>query len=112
VQVRLSITLPPEYVAFTKKAGGGYFAFTNVYSLTPESDWNIVERNAAVNLIGRGFLAFSENGCGDYYGFGVNSGVCESAVLFFDHDTQQIRPTEYGDLYEYLVDVGLRSGKV
>lgn len=105
----LSVTLPPEYVAFVKRFGGGYFAFANVYSLEEKSDWNIVLRNREAGLPHRGFIAFSENGVGDCYVFRVDAGTCSSRVFFFDHETANIGETGYANLFDYLRIVALRG---
>jgi hypothetical protein len=109
-ETALAVSFPREYRAFVQRFGGGYFAFTNVFSVDAGSDWSIVDRNSALGLLNRRFIAFSENGCGDYYGFRLADGVCENAVMFFDHDSGEIHSTDYRDLYEYLVAVGLRGG--
>lgn len=109
-QDRLSIRFPPEFVSFAKRFGGGYFAFANVYSVNANSDWNIVRRNGNAGLIVRGILACSENGVGDYFGFRVETGICTSRVLFFDHETREICDSPYDDLFDYLVSVGLHGG--
>ena len=81
-QTRLMLTFPPEYTAFVKRYGGGYFAFTIVYSVDRCSKWYVVQRNNEIRLIGRGFLAVSENGCGDYYGFRVKNGTARRSCTF------------------------------
>ncbi len=44
-QQSLGLIFPNEYVQFIKKYGGGYFAFSIVYSLDNTSDFNIIEIN-------------------------------------------------------------------
>jgi hypothetical protein len=45
-ELDLRVTLPAESGSFVKDFGGGYFAFANVFSVQPESEWNIVQRNS------------------------------------------------------------------
>lgn len=107
-EARLGVNFPEEYRSFLRDYGGGYFAFSNVFSVDPESEWNIERRNAPLSPeIRAGFLAISDPATGDYYGFRVSDGIAASAIWVLDHDEQTIRPTSYGDLFEYLAAVGL-----
>lgn len=110
VEEKLTNKLPKEYKDFIKNFGGGYFAFTTVYSVKENSDWNILVNNKDIRLISsHEFLAISDNYTGDYYGFKLNNGEYESKISFFDHETQQVKETKYKDIYEFLIDGGLRS---
>ena len=104
----LSVQFPTEYKMFLKGIGGGYFAFTNLFSGTKDSEWNILTQNNEAGLLEtKNFLAISDNGVGDFYGFKVKNGLCEAKISFFDHEDNQIKPTKYENLYEYLIKVGL-----
>lgn len=108
VEKHFSIILPKEYKEFVKSFGGGYFAFTNIFSVNEESDWSVISQNIEIGLISSyAFLAVSDNQAGDYYGFQVIERKCESEVYVFDHDAHQIKKTEYRNLYDYLMEVGL-----
>jgi hypothetical protein len=110
VEKQLSIILPEEYKRFVKEFGGGYFAFTKVFSVNKESEWYIINQNKQVSLIeSHNFLAVSDNQVGDFYGFKVINGKCESYLLLFDHETGQLENSKYVNLFDYLVKVGLRS---
>ena len=110
VEAFLSITLPEEYKIFVKEFGGGYFAFTNVFSVNKESEWYIIKQNKQIGLVNsHDFLAVSDNQVGDFYGFKIVNGKCEAYLMFFDHETGQIEKTKYGDLFEYLEKVGLNK---
>jgi hypothetical protein len=103
-----SAILPQEYKDFIKKYGGGYFAFTNIFSGKKESEWYIVTRNNEVGLLNSyGFIAFSDNEVGDYYGFKIINGKCHPKIYFYDHEDDQIKITEYDNLFDYLNKVGL-----
>jgi hypothetical protein len=111
IEGQLSVILPEEYKRFVKTYGGGYFVFTNIFSVNEDSDWHITERNIAIGLLqSRNFLAVSENEVGDYYGFQVEDGVCNPSVMFYDHELNQVEDTGYKNLYEYLLIVGLKQG--
>ena len=104
-ETRLGTRLPAQYKEFMTSCGGGYFAFVNVFSATEGSFWGIVERNAGLPP---GFIAVSDNGTGDYYGFISTGGECASEVCFLDHETGRVSATKYPDLFEYIVHMGLR----
>ncbi|MBT2644786.1 SMI1/KNR4 family protein [Bacillus sp. ISL-41] len=107
---QLSVSLPKEYKLFIKKFGGGYFAFTNIFSVS-DSEWNIIQQNNEINLINsHKFIAVSDNEIGDYYGFEIKSGICSPKVKFYNHEINQVEETEYDDLYQYLFNVGLKQG--
>ena len=81
--------------------GGGYFAFANVFSVKIGSEWNIVQRNRMIAI--PDFVATSDNGTGDYYGFRIVNGICDERVYLWDHEEPALlKATEFGDLLEYL----------
>jgi len=83
VEKALSLSLSDEYKNFVKEFGGGYFAFTNIFSLNDNGEWYIVNLNNQIGLMkAHPFLAVSENETGDYYGFTIENGVCSSRVMF------------------------------
>lgn len=101
----LGVMFPAAYKEFVSSLGGGYFGFSNVYSVQQDSEWNIVTVNRDADLIRRGILVVSENGAGDFYGFKVEGSIATSEIVFADHEEEYaISPTEYSDLFEYLVD--------
>lgn len=105
VEASLGATLPDAYKSFLREFGGGYFAFGNVFSVS-ESEWNIVRRNEDISI--PGFIAISDNGTGDYYGFKVSNGACGDEVYVWDHEQPtHIRPTDFGNVLEMLDHVAL-----
>ena len=109
VAANLPWRLPREYIDFVSHYGGGDFAFTQVYSLDPASDMNIVLKNGVPWLNRDDFIAFSDNGAGDYYGFVVKEGVAGSSVFLLDHESGELRATGHGDIFEFLAAEGLRQ---
>lgn len=108
-EARMGVRFPDELRVFWREYGGGYFAFTNVFSVDPNSEWNIEVRNEKLSPeLRRWFIAISDPGTGDYYGFRVNDGTTVPAVSVFDHDSRTLKETKYGDLFEFLANVGLR----
>ena len=110
LESRLLIQLPSDYKDFLLRFGGGYFALTNIYSGTNGSEWNLFDRNGEIGLLeNNGFLAISENGMGDYYGFKIENKICGSEIFFFDHEDGTVKSTLYRNLFDYLVIVGLSN---
>jgi hypothetical protein len=104
---RLGLRLPEAYRQYVSAFGGGIFAFGKVYSVTPGSDWDIARRNAATPV--PRFLAVSDNGCGDLYGFQVDRGVCSDEVYFWDHETPDVPAARrFDDLFCFLAEAALR----
>jgi len=105
-EAQLRVRLPVSYRLFVTRYGGGYFALGNLFSVFPGSDWNIVERNRS--LLPFGFLAVSDNGVGDLYGFRVTDGVCDEEIVMFDHETGTISQPKYLDLFEFLEETAMK----
>ncbi|WP_226535910.1 SMI1/KNR4 family protein [Fictibacillus halophilus] len=108
IQRQLSVKLPDEYKLFIKMFGGGFFAFTNIFSVK-DSEWNIVQKNNEIDLMkSHAFLAISDNEVGDFYGFEIINGVCNSKIKIFNHETGDIEETPYENIYYYLKEIGLK----
>lgn len=105
----MALRLPAQYRRFLKTYGGGYFALGTVYSLDQTSDFNLLEINRAHRTSGSNHLLFSDNGCGDFYGFRIENGQCLEQVLFFDHGLEQWQATRYPGLFSFLVEVALAN---
>lgn len=106
---QLGVRLPEQYRSFVKKFGGGYFAFGNVFSVNSSSDWYIVSRNEPGNI--SGFVAISDNGTGDQYGFRVDGEQCEEPLFFWDHEEpDSLSPTKFDDLFDFLRSDALKQG--
>lgn len=99
---KLGAKLPDEYKDFILEYGGGYFAFSNVYSLEAGSDWYLVDVNCKYEDIRNGYIIISENGSGDFYGFKVFDGACESKIYFYDHEAGYWQASPYSNLFDYL----------
>jgi hypothetical protein len=109
-EMSLSVLFPDEYKQFVKTFGGGYFAFTTVYSVGQNSEWDIILKNKNCELIkSHNFLAFSDNHSGDYYGFKTSLGLCDSKIYFYDHETQQIKKTDFKNIFEFILKIGLQA---
>ncbi|WP_025850998.1 SMI1/KNR4 family protein [Paenibacillus ehimensis] len=49
VEKQLNISLPEDYKEFIEAFGGGYFAFTVIFSVSAESEWNIANQNQSLD---------------------------------------------------------------
>lgn len=105
-EAQLGVRLPESYRLFVAMYGGGYFALGNLFSVFPGSNWNIVERNR--EILPFGFLAVSDNGVGDLYGFSVTDGECDSTIVLFDHETGTMSQPMYSDLFEFLEETAMK----
>lgn len=104
----LGATLPADYRSFIAEFGGGDFALSVVYSVDPESDMNIVARNEVEWLDPSTFIAISDNGVGDYYGYRVSGTSCIPGIVLLDHETGTLHETSHADILELLVETALR----
>lgn len=104
----LQTRFSPQYRDFLKEYGGGLFAFVNIFSVRPNSEWNVVYRN---KQIGRNdFIAISDNGVGDQFGFRTVHGICQPEIFFLDHEeSNKVVASRYADLFEYVAKVGLKT---
>ena len=109
VESKLGVKMPMDYINFVTEYGGGYFAFSNVFSLCKNSEWNILEQNASYNSIPHSHVLISANGSGDFYGYKIESGQCLSAICFFDHESQTWSETDFANIYEYLAKYALTN---
>lgn len=108
-QMQLGARLPSEYLAFLRQEGGGDFAMVTVYSMEPGSDLNIVRMNQDAWFRSDDFVAVSDNGAGDYYGFAISDGVCRPEVVLLDHESGEVRPTGHADFFEFALAEGLQQ---
>ena len=100
------IELSPKYKDFLLKYGGGYFGYANIYSLDKQSTFYILNHN---KIPIDKYLRIADNGCGDYYLICVDDVSDTEQVFYYEHDTNTICKTEYADILEYLVKVGLKA---
>lgn len=99
---KLGVKLPTDYIDFIFEYGGGYFAFSNVYSLEMGSDWNLIDVNYRYAGIRDSHLLISENGSGDFYGFKIVDGVCDPKICFYDHEIGKWHDSQHNNLFDYL----------
>lgn len=100
------ITLPEKYKKFIMSYGGGYFGYANIYSMDSDSDFYLLKHN---DVPFENYIRIADNGCGDYYLFGIENGKCLESLFLTDHDTGKIVCTQYEDIFHYLIEVGLKK---
>lgn len=105
-QKQHQIQLPKKYIRFLLNYGGGYFGYANIYSLDKNSYFYLPNHNEKVL---EKFLYIADNECGDYYALPIEQGKCKEAVVFYNHDDDEIYSTEFADILEYLVKLGLKQ---
>jgi hypothetical protein len=109
-ELLLGAKLPDEYCQFVLEFGAGFFgSAVDIYSPKRGGYIYIVESQPIVESHpiedSQGFIAFSGNGCGDFYGFRVVNAKCESRVVFWSFDDGgELFDTPYNDLYEFVSD--------
>ena len=100
------ITLPGKYKLFISEFGGGYFGYTNIYSLDNNSNYFIMKHKS---FVPDSYLPIADNGCGDFYVLKYKGEYCSDRIYFYTHDSQEISETKYHDILEYLLDIGLKA---
>lgn len=102
-------TLPPEYALVATTWGFGEFGYTEILSIR-QGVWSIDDRRKDAPGLPANFVPISENGCGDFYGFEIKNGKCQSHIVFADHESYyQLTSTQFDDLYEYLNRFGFNK---
>lgn len=94
--------LPAPYVLFATRLNAGYFAFINLFSVAPDSDWNIVARNAEFDLPDD-IVAFSDDGTGGYHAFRIDNGRCLEQVVYHDTGTGETLDTGQG-FFDFVIE--------
>ena len=106
LQKQHQVILPEKYIQFISNFGGGYFGYANIYSLDKNSYFYLANHNKKV--LGK-LLFIADNECGDYYAFCIKCGKCKDAIVFYNHDENTICATEFSDIFEFLIKMGLNQ---
>jgi len=105
-QEQYQFILPDKYIQILLNFGGGYFGYANIYSLDKDSYFFIFNHNP-VRVAD--LLFISDNGCGDYYAFRMEGNKCREEIVFYDHESKTVQDTDFSDVLEYLVKMGLHQ---
>lgn len=110
IEQRFKIQLPQQYRRFLTTYGAGDFLYSHVYSCDPESGWSLWSETEYLGSAAEIALPFSDNGCGDYLCFGLDSGNCSDAIYWADHESDyELTPSEYEDFNDFVARVALRK---
>jgi hypothetical protein len=101
----LGVLFPKHYKEFLKTYGGGYFAYTNVFSVDENGEWYIINKNNKM-YIPKDFVAISDDETGGLYGYKTDKIKCGEEIFYWDHDDQSVNKL-YNSIFEYLIAVGL-----
>lgn len=108
-EVALGCVLPTSYRRFVAEVGSGDFAFTSIYSPNPASDVWIGSMNQLPWVQRPSFVAFADNGSGDYYGWRIQDRVAVDEVVLLDHNTGDLRSCDLVDFVDFVQREGLRQ---
>ncbi|ACX89992.1 Cell wall assembly/cell proliferation coordinating protein, KNR4-like protein [Pectobacterium parmentieri WPP163] len=97
-------SLPDEFVFFSLKYKSGYFAFLNIYSLSPSSEWYILIKNREYQSVPECFLSFSDDETGGYYGFLKDNGHYSNNVYFYDSSSNESPISMEKNFFDFVID--------
>lgn len=103
-QIENNIKLPRKYSDFLMGFGGGYFGYTNIYSIDRKSEFYIMSNQGYVP---DNYLAIADNGCGDCYVLLKNSD-CIEKIYLLEHESGKLYEVAR-DILEFFVKYGLRK---
>ena len=106
LQKQHQIVLPEKFIQFLLRFGGGYFGYANIYSLDQSSQFFLFRHNPPTV---KDLLFIADNGCGDYYAVWVEDGKCGERIVFYDHEEGAVQDTNFSDVLEYLMKIGLNQ---
>lgn len=102
------LKLPESYKLFLKKYGGGYFAYTVVYSCDSDSVF-FISKNVTKEWVDKyDLFPVIDLETGDLGVFKVNDGVCEDLVYVFVHGEEKVEKHGDHDFLQALVKYGLK----
>lgn len=103
-----NVVLPESYKEFLLQHGGGYFAYTVVYSLDNQSPF-YVKNNVSVDFIKNNkFFPIIDFETGDLAGFKIDNGICKDTIVLYNHEEKMISDTSL-NFYDALGKYGLKS---
>lgn len=102
-----NIIFPKSYKDFLLQYGGGYFAFTVVYSMDWQSPFYIINNVNKEFVNANKFLPIIDFETGDLAGFRVHNETCEDSILIYNHEEKVISDLKL-DFYSALAKYGFR----
>lgn len=102
-----NIVFPESYKDFLLQYGGGYFAFTIVYSFDKQSCFYVKSNVSPDFVMDNKIFPVIDFETGDLAGFKVNNGKCEDTILLYSHGDKIISGTNL-NFYDALAKYGLK----
>lgn len=102
-----NIVFPRSYKEFLLQYGGGYFAYTVVYSLDNQSPFYVKKNVSAEFINDNNFFPIIDFETGDLAGFKVDNGICEDTIVLYSHEEKIISDTKL-NFYDALGKYGLK----
>lgn len=101
------IQLPESYKVFLKKYGGGYFAYTVIYSGDVKSNFYVIKNISKEWVDKYDFFPVMDFETGDLGGFEIDNKKCCDYFSIFVHEEKKIIKYQY-DLFQALLKYGLK----
>jgi len=108
VEEIMGCTFENSHRAFLKEFGGGEFGLGLLFSANEQSEWYVPSQVSNQSLPADRFFPVSDNFAGDIYGFEVINGRCVAPLKVYDHETSELKDTEFADVYEFMDRYALR----
>ena len=83
----IGLKFPRDFRQIVMTIGAGDIGYTEIYGIRPEQEPSIRRMNPSALQPYGDYIAFSDNGVGDYYGFEVRGGQLGPEVVFLEHET-------------------------
>ena len=90
-EMDFGLTFPDEFRQIVMTIGASDIGYTEIYGIRPEQEPSIRRMNPSALQSHTDYIAFSDNGVGDYYGFEVRGGQLAPEVVFLEHETGERR---------------------
>jgi hypothetical protein len=91
VETDVGLSLPEDFKRAISVIGTGDIGYAWIFGVRPGEEPTLQSINGSRLQPRRDFLAFSDNGAGDYFGFVVVNGCAGSEVAVLDHETGALK---------------------
>ena len=106
VEKYFGVVFPKKYKEFVLQYGGGYFAFTVVYSFDKQSLFYIKDNVTKEFISNNKFFPVIDFETGDLAGFRINENICDDSMSIYNHENNRISDLN-ADFYEIMAKHGL-----
>lgn len=91
IENRLAAKLRNSYIEVLRNFGGGTFAFGEIFSISPDSVFYVLNEYEKYKFIPSFFYPISSDGVGGYYGFIKDKDVFKDEIYYLDYDLNDIQ---------------------